>query len=91
MLSENVKLSKHELETEYVMLRFRTAEGVDVREYLDLFNTNFDLYYGTKMEKYLAKEYILPTKTGYRLSPKGMLISNTILSDILDFDLDGNS
>ncbi|MBO4217568.1 MAG: radical SAM family heme chaperone HemW [Clostridia bacterium] len=86
MLSEKKVLTKQEVETEYVMLRFRLADGIDVRDYMNRFGVNFDARYGTKMEKYVAKEFILPTKTGYRLSVKGMLVSNAILSDILEFD-----
>lgn len=86
MLSEKKLLTKRDVETEYVMLRFRLADGVDVRDYMNRFGVNFDARYGTAMEKYIAKEFIIPTRTGYRLSTKGMLVSNPILSDILDFD-----
>ena len=86
MLSEQKVLTKRDIETEYVMLRFRLTDGIDVRDYMNRFGVNFDARYGTKMEKYVASEYIVPTKAGYRLSPKGMLISNSVLSDILEFD-----
>ena len=86
MLSEYNILTPHELENEYVMLRFRMADGIDVRDYINRYGLNFDTRYGAKMEQYIAKEYIVPTRSGYRLSPKGMLVSNTILSDLLEFD-----
>lgn len=86
MLSEKKILTKQDIETEYVMLRFRLAEGIDVKDYMNRFGVNFDARYGGKTEKYVAKEFIVPTKSGYRLSPKGMLVSNAILSDILEFD-----
>lgn len=86
MLSEKKILTKQDIETEYVMLRFRLAEGIDVKDYMNRFGVNFDARYGGKMEPYVAKEFIVPTKSGYRLSPKGMLVSNAILSDILEFD-----
>ena len=37
------------------------------------------------MKPFLLKQYILKTKSGYRLSKRGMLISNYILSEILEF------
>jgi hypothetical protein len=37
------------------------------------------------MKPFLEKKFIVRTTGGYRLSRRGMMISNYILSEILDF------
>ena len=49
------------------------------------FGDDFDARYKPKMRPFLIKDYIHKTTTGYRLTRRGMLISNYILSEILEF------
>lgn len=85
LLDEDSAPSQSELAAEYVMLGFRLRRGVDVEKYEKRFHDDFELRYHEKMRPFLEKKYILQTTTGYRLSKRGMLISNYILSEILDF------
>lgn len=85
LFDENELPSEKELATQYVMLGFRLKKGIDTAEYSKRFDDDFDVRYKEKMKPFLIKKYILKTKTGYRLSKRGMLISNYILSEILDF------
>lgn len=85
LLDENDTPTEDELATQYVMLGFRLRQGINTTEYGERFGDDFDARYRTKMKPFLAKKYILQTKTGYRLSKRGMLISNYILSEILEF------
>ena len=73
---------------EFVMLGFRLRAGIDVVEYGERFGEDFEDIYGDKMQEFIKKEYIMKTKNGYRLSRRGFLISNYILSEILNFDQD---
>ena len=73
---------------EFVMLGFRLRAGIDVTEYAERFGEDFDTKYGERMQPFIEKEYIMKTKNGYRLSRRGFLISNYILSEILNFDQD---
>lgn len=86
MLDENHEISSKELAVQYVMLAFRLTEGVFVRDYNERFGDDFDERYLEKMSPLIEKGLIIKTDTGYRLSRDGMLVSNLILSEILDFD-----
>lgn len=77
--------SKEELATQFVMVGFRLRRGIDIAEYNARFNDDFEARYREKIKPFLARKYIVQTKEGYRLSRRGMLISNYILSEILEF------
>ena len=70
---------------QFVMLGFRLRAGIDIVEYGERFGDDFEARYLEKMAPFIDKHYILKTKTGYRLSRRGLLISNYILSEILEF------
>ena len=77
--------SQNELAAEYVMVGFRLHRGIDVAEYAARFGDDFDARYVQKMKPFLDRRYIIKTPEGYRLSLQGMLVSNYILSEILEF------
>ena len=70
---------------QFVMLGFRLRLGIDIIEYGERFQDDFEAHYLERMAPFIDKQYILKTKTGYRLSRRGLLISNYILSEILEF------
>ena len=75
-----------ELEERFVMTCFRLRAGISTEEYNRRFGLDFEAEYGKKIARFLESEHIVSTQYGYRLTRKGMLISNYILSDILDLD-----
>ena len=77
--------TKADIAKQFVMLGFRLRLGIDVAEYAGRFNDDFEARYLKKMTRFIENQYILPTKTGYRLSRQGLLISNYILSELIDF------
>ena len=77
--------SNKEKAKQYLMLAFRLTEGINVLEYAERFNLNFENEYGKAIEKYVTQGFMQKTQTGYRLTKKGFMVSNFILSDILDF------
>lgn len=68
---------------EYVMLGLRTVNGVSSNEYTRLFKASFDM-----LENKLArcKKWGLAATEGdrWRLTPKGFLVSNQIIGELLD-------
>lgn len=72
------------LETEYVMLRFRLAEGIDKRVYRALFGADFDEKYRSRLAPFLAGGFVTDTPDSCALTTDGMYVSNTILSSVLD-------
>ena len=77
-------LNNEELETRFVMTFFRLRAGINIEEYNRRFEMDFDEKYGERLAPYIAAQCIVKTQYGYRLTRRGMLISNYILSDILD-------
>ncbi|MBQ2989650.1 MAG: radical SAM family heme chaperone HemW [Clostridia bacterium] len=79
-------LTLKSIATQFVMLGFRLRTGINVEEYEKRFYDDFEARYLEKMKPFIEKQYILRTDTGYRLSKQGFLISNYILSEILEFE-----
>ena len=70
---------------EYVMLRFRLCEGVDVSLFESRFGISFEGTYGKKLAPYVSSGLVRCEAGRYFLTSEGMLVSNAILSDVLDF------
>ena len=73
-----------ELETRFVMTFMRLRAGINAEEYKRRFGLDFEKEYGEKIERFIQSGHMVKTAYGYRLTRKGMMISNYILSDILD-------
>ena len=83
VLRELQEISPRERAGEYIMLRLRTASGVEPKEYENRFLLPF-----APMEKALMElqERRLAVKTfdgRWQLTPEGYLLSNSIISDLL--------
>ena len=72
---------------EYVMLRFRLHEGVNLAKFYKRFGRSFEDMYYEKMLPFLNSGHIIKNKTGYAFSLDGMYVSNYILSRIVGEDL----
>ncbi len=81
-------VSKEERIGEYIMLRLRLSDGVSSSMFRNRFGMNFDALYGRKLKIYIDNGFMTYDGDRYALTPKGMYVSNYILSNILDFDED---
>jgi len=88
IIDEKYEISPDERIGEYVMLRLRLVEGIDTREFSNLFGVDFDSLYGQYLPAYIDGGFMVKTPTGYALTPVGMCVSNEILSTMLSFDSD---
>ena len=70
---------------EYVMLRMRLKDGISEREFFRLFGKDFGSMYGRYLEKYVSGGFVERNGDRWSFTPRGMFVSNYILSDILDF------
>jgi oxygen-independent coproporphyrinogen-3 oxidase len=84
-VEKSEKLTLDQQATQYIMLGLRLARGVEAKEYKLRFGRDLEKDYGEKLEKYINMKYAKRTEKGFRLTRAGLLVSNTILSDILDF------
>ena len=83
VLEDVQEISDRERAGEYLMMRLRTITGIDPKEYQRRFLLSF-----APMEKAMVKfkEQGLAQKTfdgRWHLTPKGFLVSNSIISDLL--------
>ena len=70
--------------SEYVMLAMRLSCGVDIAKFNEKFGLDFGEKFGKKFEKF-APKYVFSDESVCRFTGEGMLVSNHILSEVLDF------
>lgn len=75
--------SKEKLEEE-IFLGFRKMSGIDIHKINSKYNIDFLEKYRDIIIKYKDMELIKKTSKGYALTTKGVLVSNTILSEFID-------
>ncbi len=71
---------------EYVMLRLRLTAGIDENEFARRFGYSFDELYGEKCRRFVRGGFMTRRRGITALTPAGMFVSNTILSDLLEFE-----
>ena len=77
------RVDKTEQIEEEIFLGFRKTEGINVEDINRKFGIDFEKKYSNVLQKYLDTKHILKTKKGYKLSDKGILVSNYILADFI--------
>ena len=85
-IDEMYTIKENERVGEYIMLRLRLADGISSSEFSSRFNMNFDALYGRRLKIYIDNGFMSYDGDRYAFTPKGMYVSNYILSAILDFD-----
>lgn len=68
---------------EYAMLRLRLTDGLDEGELEKKFGISIPDNMRKKAEKYTADGYLVSDGQGIRLTRKGFLVSNTIISELI--------
>ena len=68
---------------EEIFLGFRKMCGIDVEKINQKYNIDFERKYKVILGKYIASGFMKKTSTGYALTPNGVLVSNTILSEFI--------
>ena len=83
VLREVQQIPKRERAGEYLMLRLRTSAGISREEYERRYLLSFQPLEQV-MEKFCLHNWAMSNgKGGYRLTPEGYLVSNSIISDLL--------
>lgn len=75
---------------EYIMLKFRLTSGVNEKDLKNRFNINLSDNTKNKFSNFIKNGYMKYEDNNYSLTPKGMFVSNYILTEILDFDDNDN-
>ncbi len=84
--AECEEIGERERIGEYIMLRLRLCDGIDDREFARRFGYSFEGLYGDKCRRYVQMGLMTMQGGTTALTPAGMFVSNTILSDILEFE-----
>ena len=69
--------------SEYVMLRFRTADGVDADAYCALFGGDLDKDFGAELNKLISEGLIRKGGNSYSLTHKGLDFANLVFEEFI--------
>ncbi len=75
-------IPRRERSGEYLMLRLRTVRGIEEWEYRREYSMNFDPL-EQKLEEYEHQGWAAKRDRRWHLTPKGFLVSNQLISDLL--------
>ena len=78
---EIVKQTAKDREYDYIMLKFRTAEGILFSEYHGLTGLNFSQKYAAAIAK--AKDLLTVTDTGICLKPEAFYVMNSVILEFV--------
>lgn len=70
-------------EEEYIMLKLRLSEGIKIDQYEKKFRNPFPKSYFEKISNYQALKLVKFNKNEIKLTKKGFLLSNKIISDFI--------
>ena len=83
VLSDIQEIPPRERAGEYLMLRLRTSAGISREEYERRYLLNFEPLVDVLERACLRNLAMSNGKGGYRLTPEGFLLSNSVISDLL--------
>ena len=73
---------------EYLMLRLRLCEGLESVAMRERFGVTPEALCGKTIERQLRLGFLQKTDRGYAFTREGFYVSNTLLSELLDFSLE---
>ena len=83
IIDEVQEIPRRERAGEYLMMRLRTVSGISAEDYERMFLLSFEPI-AEQLERNRQLGYVARTEDNrWHLTPKGFLISNTIISDLL--------
>jgi len=84
--SERSAIGEAERKSEFVMLGMRLREGISCRDFTAHFGASLDDYCGRLLQAYVPDGFVTFDGDRYAFTPKGMYVSNYILSSVLPMD-----
>ena len=83
MLSENERIPPLDRDTEWLMLGLRTTRGLDPADYERRFRRRFTCFLPF-LEQCQTAGYAVLEEGRWHLTPRGFLVSNQIIGEMLD-------
>ena len=79
------EISESEAIGEYVMLAMRTARGVEENVFFNRFKKSFEELFSEKLKPYCEGGFVARERGRWTFTDSGFYVSNSILSEIIDF------
>lgn len=79
VLSEDDKIS------EYIIMRLRLSDGINEKEFFNKFKKDFYTSYKDIIDKFIKNDLMIYENNSYKLSKKGLDISNSIMCEFVWF------
>ena len=86
--AERERPDREERIKEYLMLRLRLSKGVESVALRERFGISLEDICGKTVQRHLDFGLLQKTDTGYAFTREGFYVSNTLLSELLDFSLE---
>ncbi len=80
---EKIILSIDDKISEYIIMRLRLSRGINENEFYERFKTGFYEKYKTILDKFIKAELIVCENNCYKLSEKGIDVSNSIMCEFV--------
>lgn len=82
-IEEDISIDAEERRAEYIMLRLRLEEGIDTADYAARFGRDFYAEFEETLRPYRRAGLLREEGGRISLTTRGMLLSNTVLADLL--------
>ena len=86
IIEEDYTITPEERVDEFIMLKLRLAEGINVNEFRENFGKDFGETFAKELKLYMDNGFMEYKNGHYYFTPKGMYVSNYILSTFLTYD-----
>ena len=90
VIDQSELIPQRERSGEYLMLRLRTTRGIEEWEYRREYFMNFDAI-EQRLEEYERQGWAEHHNRRWNLTPKGFLVSNRLICDLLSLQEDGDA
>ncbi len=88
IIEEDYEVSPEEKMDEYIMLKLRLTEGINVNEFKEMFGKDFGEMFEKQLKLYMDNGFIEFKNGHYFFTTKGMYVSNYILSTFMTYESD---
>lgn len=88
ILEEDYAIPPEERVDEYIMLKLRLTEGINVNEFKYSFNKDFSQMFEKELKLYIDNGFMEFKNGHYYFTTKGMYVSNYILSTFMTYESD---
>ena len=69
---------------DYIMLGLRKIDGISLADYKRRYLQSFEANFSKQIEKLLANNLMVKTNRGYKLTDKGVLLSNEVIEEFFE-------